>query len=98
MQIIFRILDINFQRAQRAEMQLLSCIRAHRIEAHIYQVLEQLEISRMGIKCLPALELNGIILFEGIPLTETLLDDVCLRLVTVKEKSGKNKISQNGSN
>ncbi|NNL75244.1 MAG: hypothetical protein HKO68_02775 [Desulfobacterales bacterium] len=97
MQIIFRILDFDFHRAQRVEMQLLSSIRAHGIEAHVYQVLEHLEISRTGVTSLPALELNGIILYQGVPLTEELLDDVCLRLVTAKEKLQKNKVSQNVS-
>lgn len=76
-------------------MKLRNCIRTHRIEARIYQVLEHLEISRTGVRGLPALEFNGVILSQGVPLTEVLLNDVCLRLVTAIEKMQNHQIEQN---
>ena len=76
-------------------MHLLWSIRTHRIDAKVYQVLEHLEIGRTGIKRMPALELNGSILFQGTPLSEMLLDDVCKRLANAKEKRCNNA-NQNG--
>lgn len=68
-------------------MHLLSSIRVHGINARVYQVLDHLEVGRTGIKRMPALELNDVILFQGIPLSKTLLDDVCKSLMNAKEKS-----------
>jgi len=80
LRIVFRILDTDYQRAQRAETRLLSCLKTHRIEGRVGQVFEELEFSRLGLADLPALELNGIVLCQGQDLTKEFLDDVCDRL------------------
>jgi len=40
----------------------------------------------MGLTKLPALEFNGIILFQGTELNKELLDDVCFRLSRARKK------------
>jgi len=55
-------------------------MRAHNIRGRVYQVCEPHELSRMGLRNLPVLDFNGIILSQGIQLTKELLDDICLRL------------------
>lgn len=80
MQIVFRILDRDHQRAEAAERGLREAMKAHRIAGDAYQVAELLEFSRIGLKSTPALELNGLVISQGEPLTIVLLDDVCRRL------------------
>ena len=86
MKTTFRILDIDAQRAQRTERYLLPSMRAHNIKGQVYQICEPHELSRMGLTKLPALEFNGIILFQGTELNKELLDDVCFRLSRARKK------------
>lgn len=80
MKIIFRIFDTDSRRAQRTETLLYAHLRAQGIAGRIHQVLDFLEFSRMGIKGLPALELNGMLLCQEQSLSEELLADLCSRL------------------
>ena len=86
MRIVFRIFDTDPRRAQRAETLLYAQLRANGIAGQVYQVFEHLEFSRLGLKGLPALELNGLVLCQERPLTEELLADLCLRLAKANKK------------
>ena len=90
MEIVFRILDRDFKRSQRAEQHLLAGMKKYGITGKVFQVFEILEFSRMGLTQLPALEMNGVLLHQGIVLDEVLADDVCSRLSMALEKT-KNK-------
>ncbi|MBI4763653.1 MAG: hypothetical protein HY787_03495 [Deltaproteobacteria bacterium] len=86
MKIVFRIMDTDASRAQRAETLLYATMRTNGIEGRVGQVFEHLEFSRMGLKDLPALELNGFVLSQGRPLSEELLADICWRLAEARQK------------
>ena len=97
MRIVFRILDTDPRRAQRAETLLYANMKANGITGQVHQVFEHLEFSRMGLKGLPALELNGIVLCQERPLTEELLADLCLRLAKAQQKMKGKKITDRDS-
>ena len=86
LKIIFRLFDTDPVRAQRAERILQAHLRANGIEARVYQVFEHLEFSRAGLKGLPALELNGLVLCQEKPLSGEYLADLCTRLAKAKKK------------
>jgi hypothetical protein len=86
MRIVFRIFDTDSGRAQLAETLLYANMRANGIAGQVHQVFETLEFSRLGLKGLPALELNGIVLCQERPLTEEFLADLCLRLTKAQQK------------
>ncbi|NQU63049.1 MAG: hypothetical protein HQ517_02020 [SAR324 cluster bacterium] len=93
MHITFRILDRDFQRAEKAESVLRRCMKAHRIIGDAFQVHELLEFSRIGVTALPALELNGFVLHQGKTLNAELLNDVCFRLVRAQQHMALKKNS-----
>jgi hypothetical protein len=97
MRIVFRILDTDPVRAQRAETLLYAHLRANGIAGQVHQVFETLEFSRLGLKGLPALELNGLVLCQEKPLTEELLADLCLRLAKAQQKMESKKITDRNS-
>lgn len=90
MDIVFRILDRDYERSQRAEQYLLTGMKKHDITGTVYQVFEILEFSRMSLTQLPALELNGVVIHQGDILDEVLANDVCSRLSMALQKM-KNK-------
>lgn len=85
-EIVFRILDRDTERSQHAEQCLLAAMKSHGINGKVYQVFEILEFSRMNITRLPALELNGVLLHQGIEINEEAADDVCSRLAGAIKK------------
>jgi hypothetical protein len=98
MRIIIRIFDTDPRRAQRAETLLYANMRANGITGQVHQVFEPLEFSRLGLKGLPALELNGMVLCQERPLTEELLADLCLRLVKAQKKMEGKKTTETDNN
>lgn len=93
MEIVFRILDRDSKRSGRAEQHLLAAMKKHGISGKVYQVFEILEFSRMGLAQWPALEMNGVLLHQGVEIDEALSEDVCMRLSMALEKMGdKSKI------
>jgi hypothetical protein len=48
MKVVFRIMDTDASRAQRAETMLYALLRSNGIEGRVGQVFEHLEFSRMG--------------------------------------------------
>ena len=97
MQIVFRILDTDSRRAQRAETLLYANLRANGITGQVHQVFEHLEFSRLGLKGLPALELNGLVLCQERPLTEELLADLCQRMAKAQKIMEGKKITDRDS-
>jgi hypothetical protein len=97
MRIVFRILDTDPGRAQRAETLLYAHLRANGISGQVHQVFETLEFSRLGLKGLPALELNGIVLCQERPLTEEFLSDLCLRVAKAQQKMEDKKVTDGNS-
>jgi len=86
LKVIFRIFDTDYERAQKAERFLFSGLKARGIKGKVHLAFEYLEFSRIGLKGVPALELNGIVLFENCHLSNELLDDVLKRLANAKRK------------
>jgi hypothetical protein len=97
MRIIFRIFDTDPRRAQRAETLLYAHLRANGIAGQVHQVFETLEFSRLGLKGLPALELNGLVLCQERPLTEELLADLCVKVAKARQKMEDKKITDRNS-
>jgi hypothetical protein len=89
MQIVFRIFDRDESRAQQIESMLYAGMKASQIEGKVCQVCCLQEFGRQGVKQLPALELNDIILSQGKPLTEAMLSDTCARLAYAIKKMSK---------
>jgi hypothetical protein len=95
--IVFRIFDTDPGRAQRAETLLYAQLRANGIAGRVHQVFETLEFSRLELKGLPALELNGLVLCQERPLTEDFLADLCLRLAeALQEMECRKNSDRNG--
>lgn len=74
--MIFRIFDTDYELAQKVERFLFSGLKARGIKGKVYLAFEYLEFSRMKLKGVPALELNGTVLFQNQHLTRELLNDV----------------------
>lgn len=92
MEIIFRIFDTDYERAQKVESFLSSGLKARGIKGKVHLAFEYLEFSRMGLKSIPALEMNGVVLFQGRDLSSGLLDNVLKRLADAQRRMGiKNK-------
>ena len=89
MQIVFRIFDKDENRAQLTESILYESMKANKIEGKVSQVCCLQEFGRQGVKQLPALELNGMMLSQGKPLTKAILADTCDRLAYALQKMGK---------
>ena len=89
MQIVFRIFDKDENRAQLTESILYESMKANKIEGKVSQVCCLQEFGRQGVKQLPALELNGMILSQGKHLTKAILTDTCDRLAYALQKMGK---------
>jgi len=86
LEVLFKIFDTDYVRAQWAEKLLLSGLKARGIEGKVHLVFEHLEFSRKGLKDIPALELNGIILFQGQGFSDRILEDILKRLVIAQRK------------
>ncbi len=86
MNIIFRVLDRNHGRAQRAERELLTALKAHGLTGQVQVVYETLEFSRLGLTELPGLDLNGLVLCQGRELEPDFVDDLCRRLARAKRE------------
>lgn len=89
MQIVFRIFDKDVNRAQWTESILHESMKANKIEGRVCQVCCLQEFGRQGVKKLPALELNGIMVSQGKPLTESILAETCSRLAYALQKMGR---------
>ena len=90
--VIFRILETDAGKAQQAEAWLYESMKANEIEGRVYLVFELLEFSRMGLTCLPALELNGVVLSQGSPLNQETLEHICRRLAFAQKEIEGRKI------
>jgi len=88
MKIVFRIFDNDASRAQRTESMLYENMKANHIDGNVSQVFCIQEFGRQGVTSLPALELNGIMLSQEVPLTEVMLADTCARLASALKKMG----------
>ncbi len=88
-QIVFRIFDKDTNRAQWTESILYESMKANKIEGKVSQVCCLQEFGRQGVKQLPALELNGMMLSQGKPLTEATMAETCTRLAYALQKMGK---------
>lgn len=91
MEIAFRIFDKDENRAHQTELMLTGSMKANKIEGKVSQVCCLQEFGRQGVKHLPALQLNGMMLFQGEPLTEAMLADTCARLAYALKKMTENK-------
>ena len=81
MHLIFRILGLDMPELSRAEEAVRRLARHYGFDAEVSKVNEVLELGRMGVlDALPALEINGIIVSKGAPLTEEMVSSILKRL------------------